>query len=192
MQTPANFLLPVSMAAHTFPGWTNCPCIFFFLFIFVPSQTGGFIGFLLAAFDWLLLGWTEMTGCPFWLEHDLGLATLSLASHWSFGRLLNTCMRICVCGRGSVDLWCGARKLEVQRYSQIVLTIFGKWHFRANSWSRMRPQNSSFLFLPNSKMWSSYATSLWFYKPQNKLRHRMQTFFYSLTEWIVITLLLVP
>lgn len=161
MQTPANFLLLVSMAAHTFPGWTNCPCNFVFSFHFRP-QPNRWLYWFPSGCIWLTAfpGWTEMTGCPFCLEHDLGLATLSLASHWSFGWLLIACMRICVCGRGSVDLWCGARKLEVQRYSQIVLTIFGKWHFRANnSRSRMRPQNSSFLFLPNSKMWSSYMTN---------------------------------
>lgn len=60
--------------------------IYYLFNIFVPSQTGGFIGFLFGCI-WLTAypGWTEMTVCPLCLEHDLALATLSLASHWSFG-----------------------------------------------------------------------------------------------------------
>lgn len=65
----------------------------FFSFHFCP-QPNRWLYWFPSGCIWLTAfpGWTEMTGCPFCLEHDLGLATLSLASHWSFGRLISDCV----------------------------------------------------------------------------------------------------
>lgn len=74
MQTPANFLLPVSMAAHTFPGWTNCPWIYlFFSFSFLsPAKQVA----LLVSF------WLHLTDCISRLDRDDRMSFLPGAWPW--------------------------------------------------------------------------------------------------------------
>lgn len=63
----------------------------------ISSQTGGDIGFLLAAFVRLCIQvWTEMTAPPLCLERDLALAALPLHCLWSHSGLLGRLLIVCV------------------------------------------------------------------------------------------------
>ena len=148
MQPDANVFLMVLMATLAFPGRTNCPCnlfiyLFFYFCVSVSNQTSSFIRFLLAAFDWLHIqvgqrwqGVLSAWGMTLLRRHCL-CPLIGL-----LGQLLVACMHICVCvcvclcvcvwWGGIRGIWCWARKLEFHRYSQIVVTVFGKWHLRTN------------------------------------------------------------
>lgn len=122
-----------------------CGCVFCLVELIalaLPAKQVAILVSFWLHFMWL---WTEMTASPFhpgaWPGLDAPRVLLSV-SHWSFGPTLIV-LSVLVCDREGREaerhsvLWCLARELEGQDYSQEAREMtaaanFGKWHIRTD------------------------------------------------------------